>query len=74
MLAAKTLVSLHFFAQAHLSLRFSTMRHIENIYFFEVNTKYISTSTSTSIWYTLPSHLTVIARVGCGFKNKEKWK
>ena len=27
-----------------------------------------------SIWYTLPSHLTVIARVGCGFKNKEKWK
>ena len=31
-------------------------------------------STSTSIWYTLPSHLTVIARVGCGFENKEKWK
>ena len=29
---------------------------------------------STSIWYTLPSHLTVIEQVGCGFKNKEKWK
>ena len=29
---------------------------------------------STSIWYTLPSHLTVIARVGCSHKNKEKWK
>ena len=24
---------------------------------------------ATSIWYTLPLHLTVIARVGCGFKN-----
>ena len=28
-------------------------------------------STSTSTWYTLPSHLTVIARIGCGLR-KEK--
>ena len=28
----------------------------------------------TSIWYTLPSHLAAIARVGCDLKNKKKRK
>ena len=46
-------------------------RERKNIFLAARGRFWRNSAASTSIWYTLPSHVTIIARIGCGLR-KEK--
>ena len=46
-------------------------RERKNIFLAACGRFWRDSAASTSIWYMLPSHVTIIARIGCGLR-KEK--